>query len=678
MIIYHNLPALNAYNKLVFNNSNMAKSLEKLSSGLRINRAADDAAGLAISEKMRAQIRGLDQATRNAQDGISMIQTAEGALAETHSILQRMRELSVQAANDTYTSTDRMEIQKEVDQLKSEIDRIAVTTQFNNKNLLDGSTSALVSTDKLSTKVFMRGELRQLDQFGQKAPGGGNYKLKIDATAGKAEVQKTDLMRIKHDGQNTVQEVNVGYSRMDLQFTVSGSGTIAVTLGSNAGNIVVTATLSSGTASAQLTELYNAMTSNGQVMDQYSVVLNNSSGSAVLTIQRKDGAELPFTLSYGGATTATITDVAKAADLTSGVAVTANATEQGITKIVANDITYVAGNYRVDTRGGFAGDNVSAMATVVQSYIQNTAVSTLLTVQSSAALTNTHNQSSMWEVVNVDSGSNSVTFKVSYSQMIADGTSYATTAGETFVTMVAGGSNSAHFTIGSITIASATITAQALADYTVGDKLVMQISAAAVTTADTVRIQNSVTANGTYVAAYSTTQSFNFAHTALQNDSNVDVKFYQLDLDKSSANYGKAKLSEMTLDFSNDLFRDTTNALMKPAAAFQVKAGSRIGELAGLDDKVYDVERFWDANGNFILENPSTISIVQARIQFATFKTSSTRLSELVWAKRIWTTSEQLMRISLSAMLPRPMLLDLNLWRALLLFALPWQGDKES
>lgn len=199
MIINHNLPALNTYNKLVLNNYGMSKALEKLSSGLRINRAADDAAGLAISEKMRSQIRGLDQASRNAQDGISMIQTAEGALNETHSILQRMRELAVQSANGTYTAQDRMQIQKEIDQLTSEIDRIAGTTQFNGKNLLDGTSSALVSTDKISTRVFMRDGLRQLDQFGQKAPGGGNYELKITATPGLAEVQKTDIMRIKHE-----------------------------------------------------------------------------------------------------------------------------------------------------------------------------------------------------------------------------------------------------------------------------------------------------------------------------------------------------------------------------------------------------------------------------------------------------------------------------------------------
>jgi flagellin len=136
MRINQNLAALNAYRNLVNTDNALNKNLERLSSGLRINRAADDAAGLAISEKMRGQVRGLNQAIRNAQDGISLIQTAEGALTETHNILQRMRELAVQAANSTYTTEDKGEIQKEVNELVKEIQRIAETTQFNTQSLL--------------------------------------------------------------------------------------------------------------------------------------------------------------------------------------------------------------------------------------------------------------------------------------------------------------------------------------------------------------------------------------------------------------------------------------------------------------------------------------------------------------------------------------------------------------
>lgn len=138
MIINNNIPALNTHRQLGINQNAMQSSMEKLSSGLRINRAGDDAAGLAISEKMRAQIRGLDQASRNAADGISMIQTGEGALQETHSILQRMRELAVQSANDTNVEVDRNELQKEVAQLIEEIDRIANNTEFNTQTLFNG------------------------------------------------------------------------------------------------------------------------------------------------------------------------------------------------------------------------------------------------------------------------------------------------------------------------------------------------------------------------------------------------------------------------------------------------------------------------------------------------------------------------------------------------------------
>lgn len=148
MRINHNIAALNAWRGMTQTDSALGKSLEKLSSGLRINRAGDDAAGLAISEKMRGQIRGLNMASKNAQDGISLVQTAEGALSETHSILQRMRELAVQASNDTNADNDRAEIQKEIDQLTTEINRIGNTTEFNTKKLINGDVSV---TDKFSS-----------------------------------------------------------------------------------------------------------------------------------------------------------------------------------------------------------------------------------------------------------------------------------------------------------------------------------------------------------------------------------------------------------------------------------------------------------------------------------------------------------------------------------------------
>ena len=141
MVVQHNLTAMNSNRMLGLTTKTQAKSTEKLSSGYKVNRAADDAAGLAISEKMRRQIRGLTQASLNAQDGISAVQTAEGALNEVHDMLQRMNELAVKSANGTNQTEDQSYIQKEVDALVKEIDRVSATTTFNERNLLDGSWS---------------------------------------------------------------------------------------------------------------------------------------------------------------------------------------------------------------------------------------------------------------------------------------------------------------------------------------------------------------------------------------------------------------------------------------------------------------------------------------------------------------------------------------------------------
>lgn len=179
MRINHNIAALNTYRQLTGNNAAVGKSLEKLSSGLRINRAGDDAAGLAISEKMRGQIRGLEMASKNSQDAISLIQTAEGALNETHSILQRMRELAVQASNETNTGDDRKELQKEIEQLKSEIDRISDTTEFNTKKLLNGSLGAVGSSSNA-------GDVDVVSVSGLRP---GNYEVTIDTAATQATLE---------------------------------------------------------------------------------------------------------------------------------------------------------------------------------------------------------------------------------------------------------------------------------------------------------------------------------------------------------------------------------------------------------------------------------------------------------------------------------------------------------
>jgi len=215
MRINHNISALNAWRSMDQVNQSMGKTLEKLSSGLRINRAGDDAAGLAISEKMRGQIKGLDTAVKNAQDSISLIQTAEGALTETHSILQRMRELSVQAATDTNTDVDRNQIQLELDQLRDEIDRISRTTEFNTQKLLDGKIESFRGSEDI------------------KVVTGGNINVGAVVSTDAVAVEGTYVLEVGQLEGNVTSALDVRIT----QITAGGIDTTVVALSTGEANI---------------------------------------------------------------------------------------------------------------------------------------------------------------------------------------------------------------------------------------------------------------------------------------------------------------------------------------------------------------------------------------------------------------------------------------------------------
>ena len=222
MRIQHNISSLNAQRNLTINNNALNKNIEKLASGYRINRAGDDAAGLAISEKMRGQIRGLNQATTNANDGISLIQTAEGALEQTHSILQRMRELAVQSANGTYQNeVDRENINKEVNSLKSEIDRISTATHFNKIQLLDGTMGGgkvkLTDADDLKSFSSITSTGGKLSASSVGIAAGA---FSVDAN-GKATIDKSQI--------NVGADVAAGDVKGTFEATVSGDGVTTLT-----------------------------------------------------------------------------------------------------------------------------------------------------------------------------------------------------------------------------------------------------------------------------------------------------------------------------------------------------------------------------------------------------------------------------------------------------------------
>jgi len=343
MRINNNLMAMNTHRQLGINSNSTAKSIEKLSSGYRINRAGDDAAGLAISEKMRAQIRGLNQASRNSQDGISMIQTAEGALNESQAILQRMRELAVQSANDTNVSVDRSELQKEVNQLTEELTRISDTTEFNTQKLLDGSLSAVkfqiganqnqniqlaindmgasaLSVTSESVEIGSKGSAVKgvtlkgdfaIEDYSLEATSGGAVAAKVDATGVSSVEYVEDLTMSYAKGvtvsgtfalKDNVINIASGASGYDWS-SVSGSGT-SINIAKTASGLKVTITIaSSGLSTFSGTEefaMFNSGTGNYEFDGNgvsFSVSKADFDAAAL-----NDGLTLDFTTFGSGAT----------------------------------------------------------------------------------------------------------------------------------------------------------------------------------------------------------------------------------------------------------------------------------------------------------------------------------------------------------------------------------------
>ena len=267
--INHNVTSLSTYANLSSTSTKMEKSIAKLSSGLRINSASDDAAGLAISEKMRSQISGLNRAKLNAQDGMSMVQTAEGGLNETESIIQRMRELAIQASNDTLTSNDRLEIQKEINQLSSAIDDIADSTEFNTKKLLNGSQTAQISSSSNFVKGMVTGG----------AASGGDFSVKMEVVQGGISQMQTSQMFMN---KNTGELANGSTKLEDIAQFYDDNGTFALSTSQ-------TLTVTGNAKTAEVT-VDGKMTLN----ELASALQNAISGASNLglknsTVQFKDG-----------------------------------------------------------------------------------------------------------------------------------------------------------------------------------------------------------------------------------------------------------------------------------------------------------------------------------------------------------------------------------------------------
>lgn len=345
MRINHNIAALNTYRQLSSASNAQGKSMEKLASGLRINRAGDDAAGLAISEKMRGQIRGLDMASKNSQDGISLIQTAEGALNETHDILQRMRELSVQASNDTNTADDRAEIQKEISQLLEETDRIANTTEFNTKKLLTGS-------------------------LGVKTSDGTNV-TQLATTAD----TKAGTLTFTNAGAATLAAAATGtLATAAGETTANANGTLDITANGQTYNISFTAGQSYEDIAKNITSTVNGLTAEFDLGTGFVFKSTEANADQTFSVAEQAANTLDSSSDFTAATGTDNIDTATALNGSNGTNAT-GLTAAGTTfSYQGNQVTVTSGNFtglsftlQADTAGGTTATTLNDTITVSDS-----------------------------------------------------------------------------------------------------------------------------------------------------------------------------------------------------------------------------------------------------------------------------------------------------------------------
>ena len=648
MVIQHNIPALQSYNIVNATSNALQKSIAKLSSGLRINSAADDAAGLAISEKMRAQVNGLDRAVSNAQDGVSMIQTAEGALSETHSMLQRMRELSVQAANDTLTQQDRSYIQEEVDQLREEITRVGNTTQFNTKKLLNGDASALWSSSDSNTKAIIKGSLREVDQFGQKKSVEGNYKIKIKADPGKAEVQKSDIMKIKHPNvmTNKVVDTAAGINDVEIDGVPAGSYQISLTGNGNKEGSTGALTVTNVTGEFGIDHAFSSSTLTGAVarntdaardadaatkdnldsydnrlvritdgtstLAEYEVqvgdsiqdvqqnLMNQLNGEKAQAIAAQNGYKLE---SYWND-----------ADMFYAVAYTTDGTQ-------SKSLTYEGG-------ASSAGGTLAAVASTPADTTTYAHIKDMITVTTNPDVFD-GNASILFEVTDVNTQANTVTLKATADILTRDGINKTTTVsdivlhnGQNDVTQVTGLMGKDYTTADQADNTGA-FDMKLLADdnnvaklFSKGDKFVWNVTddtdlpTGSTKTVNTVKIDAQLNpdwdegwAGG---AAVRTPLNYN---VIMEDVAGKDVHFKNFYLNEDT---GEAIEGDVIISFDEQNFnKNNTSANPQDERTVSTFNAAYIGQTATGDVKLRDLDKFWDSQGKFLLDDPKTITLVQ-------------------------------------------------------------------
>lgn len=633
MIMNHDMTAIMGQRIMQRNSLAMKRSLEKLSSGLRTKIAdVDNTAGLAISETMRSRIGGMEKALNNSQDGISLIQTANGALDQTQSMLMRMRELTVQAANDTLTQQDRGYIQVEINEIRDEISNLATNTQFNRKNILSGDSAVLWSSTNDKVKAIVHGGMRSVDDYGQKFSLDGNYRLQVKAEAGKAQVQKTDIFKIKHDGSawNKTLNKDAGVSDAAVDNVPAGQYTIAVaeeaefaTEGVLTGSHGIGGTMySTDTEFAFADEIGSPVT---------KVTVSTTDG---VEIWSRTGSDIFGNRQNGGVTTAADqsaffegrTDAANGPQFI-GVKdeIIKAAAEKGITISGFDEVDAESGaitltaqkfngaapglviSYETDAPG------VSPTATVTQGDTQVIAASDVFTVEVSDS--NLENASVLFEVKSVDADTNTVTLKASANKLSQDGVASYAAQNDIILTMGADGDSPNTVNLSKIfggteesPAVTITLGENGVTPIQKGAKFVYSVKAGAEDSGNDNPIQldishipdHSSPAFGGETVGY----VLNGAKTAYS-----DLEFTQFFVDEQ----GNASQGTITLTTGADFRAADAGGEIDPEndrvmASFE--AGYS-GTVADRDTKLRDIDKFWTDEGEYILDQPRELTLTQ-------------------------------------------------------------------
>ena len=635
MILNHNVPSLMAQRIMHENDLSMKRSLEKMATGLKTKIAdLDNTSGLAISEVMHSRIDGMYKAINNSQDGISLIQTATNALEQTQSILQRMRELSVQASNDSFTQQDRAYVQEEINDLREEIDRIGRITQFNRKTLLNGEHAAIWSSTNKDVKAIIKGGLLTTDQFGQKKAAEGNYKIQITATPGQADIQKTDIFKIKHadtlanksidyeSGVNDIEISNMPEGSYNVKITGSVEASASASNEISSFGIEKSLSQSSliGSESRASSDMNQIITENEvkaassesnivRITDGVNTLAEHEikTGDTMRSIQQDLMTQLNGEKSQAIAGQSGYKLESYWNTDTSG---TDTGDPEGIFRAVAystdgstvKTLSVEGGSFALDKAGLSTGGELSCLETYGS--ITGSDGSITFSITDSANLDG--NASILFEVTDVNTQAGTVTLKATADILTTDGTNK--TAKSENIVLSAGNSTKISL-VGfdpSAPKSDAGAISMSLNDsdlaklYSKGDKFVYNVVAdSGLDTPDQTIVIDSAT-SGSNPVKY-----------AVDADKlrGQDIHFRNFYLDSQT---GQAVEGDVAVTFDNAKWGATADKeqLQNPRTIASFDA-AQIGQIANGDTKLRDIDKFWDSQGKLMLSDTTSVTFVQ-------------------------------------------------------------------